>query len=121
MAPKSADQSFFGRSGNKELTGLVRSQQSSCPLNLAKECFHLLKVLLARLAFNGTANINGVGLNLENGFGDVFRREPARQNNPAMLLGLHSNVPIKGLSSSAQLFCVVRIQKIGADSKRCQL
>ena len=38
-----------------------------------------------------------------------------------MLLGLYSNVPIKGLSGSAQLFFVVRIQKIGPDSKRGQL
>ncbi len=100
--------------------GLAR-QQRTRPVDLSKECLHLLKVLLARLTFNGTADINGVRPHLEDGFGDVFRREPTRQNDPAMLLGLHSNVPIKGLSSSAQLFCVVRIQKIGTNSKRGQL
>src|SRR5262245_11140732 len=38
-----------------------------------------------------------------------------------MLLGLDSNIPVECFSSSAQLFCVVCIQKISADSKRRQL
>lgn len=70
-------------------------------------------ILLPRTHFDSAGNINGKGANDADGFGDIFRSEPAGENDALRLRGGTGSVPVAGDAASAVLAGKRGIEKKG--------
>ena len=65
----------------------------------------------AGLALDARADVHAVGLRLLDGFGDVFGREPAGQQDAPMTVGGAGLAPVESLAGAAALAFDVGVEK----------